>query len=272
MVSYYIEYFANGKKYVSSSKKNEHFEIVDCFTNGRLTASIKTKYCMEVKKFQVAFPYIYNQNQSIFINGYQSWTERREYRVNEKMSDFSRLKEMIVKSPFTAKSGMGRAGDVFFCQYPRKRGVFYGYSYGYVRQRETVDLFASLSERNGFTRVKFNVGQKQVIAEKDFDGVIFKGEKSLIDFVHLRGSYEDVFDKWFLLMNIKSRQTEQKSGYTTWYNYHRNINEHIVYRDLGALRILPEKMDIFQIDDGYQKCVGDWLNVDENKFPNGMKK
>lgn len=271
MFSYFIEYSADGKSYKTLSNKNRHFEIIDCFSNGRLTADIQTYTDIKIKKFQVIFPYEYKPNQVVFINGYQSWTESREYGINGKMSDFSLLKEMIVKSPFNAKSGMGRAGDVFFCKYPRKKGVFYGYSYGYVRQNECVDLFASLSEKNGYTRVKFDVNKSQVIAEKDFDGVVFNGKDRLIDFVHLNGSYEDVFDKWFSIMNIKSRLTEKKSGYTTWYNYYRNINENIVERDLKALNEISEKIDIFQIDDGYQKNVGDWLNTDNKKFPNGMK-
>ena len=29
--------------------------------------------------------------------------------------------------------------------------------------------------------------------------------------------------------------------------------------------------DIFQIDDGYQTAVGDWLSIDRNKFPDGIK-
>ncbi len=85
------------------------------------------------------------------------------------------MKEMIVKSSFNATSGMGRAGDAFFCDYPRKKGVFYGWSYGYVREKDKVDLFASLSERNGYTIVRFDVKKSRVIAEKDFDGVVFSG-------------------------------------------------------------------------------------------------
>ena len=33
----------------------------------------------------------------------------------------------------------------------------------------------------------------------------------------------------------------------------------------------PVKFDVFQIDDGFQTHVGDWLSVDQTKFPNGLK-
>lgn len=34
---------------------------------------------------------------------------------------------------------------------------------------------------------------------------------------------------------------------------------------------MKSDIDIFQIDDGYQSATGDWLTIDNKKFPNGMK-
>lgn len=34
---------------------------------------------------------------------------------------------------------------------------------------------------------------------------------------------------------------------------------------------MKSDIDIFQIDDGYQSATGDWLSIDNKKFPNGMK-
>ncbi|MBP5294235.1 MAG: alpha-galactosidase, partial [Lachnospiraceae bacterium] len=56
-------------------------------------------------------------------------------------------------------------------------------------------------------------------------------------------------------------------GYTSWYNYYQNINEKIILRDLNAL---DERFNLFQIDDGYETFVGDWLDVDAKKFPHGL--
>lgn len=49
------------------------------------------------------------------------------------------------------------------------------------------------------------------------------------------------------------------------------MTEKIVERDLNAISELDTKVDIFQIDDGYERTVGDWLEPDEKKFPKGMK-
>lgn len=272
MFSYSITYECNGEIFSSNKKETPHFRIKDSFSQGRFTADMITKNDIRIKEFKVIFPYYYKKDSVVFINGYQSWTDSREYFTSEKMSGFSKWKKWVLTKPINAHTGLCRSGDAFFCKYPKGRGEFFGYSYGYVRNDENIDLFASLSESSGYTIVRFDVKKSSVTAEKDFDGVLFSGDSRLIDFVHLNGGYDEVFDKWFEMMNIQCRQTEKKCGYTTWYNYYGNVDENIVKRDLKALSALPEKVDIFQIDDGYQRCIGEWLHHDEKKFPSGMKK
>lgn len=272
MFSYSITYECNGEIFSSNKKETPHFRIKDSFLQGRFTVDMITKNDIRIKEFKVIFPYYYKKDSVVFINGYQSWTDSREYFTGEKMSGFSRWKKWVLTKPVNAHTGLCRSGDAFFCKYPKGRGEFFGYSYGYVRNDENIDLFASLSESSGYTIVRFDVKKSSVTAEKDFDGVLFSGDSRLIDFVHLNGGYDEVFDKWFEMMNIQCRQTEKKCGYTTWYNYYGNVDENIVKRDLKALSALPEKVDIFQIDDGYQRCIGEWLHNDEKKFPSGMKK
>lgn len=272
MFSYSITYECNGEIFSSNKKETPHFRIKDSFLQGRFTADMITKNDIRIKEFKVIFPYYYKKDSVVFINGYQSWTDSREYFTSEKMSGFSRWKKWVLTKPVNAHTGLCRSGDAFFCKYPKGRGEFFGYSYGYVRNDENIDLFASLSESSGYTIVRFDAKKSSVTAEKDFDGVLFSGDSRLIDFVHLNGGYDEVFDKWFEMMNIQCRQTEKKCGYTTWYNYYGNVDENIVKRDLKALSALPEKVDIFQIDDGYQRCIGEWLHNDEKKFPSGMKK
>nr|MCR5787102.1 alpha-galactosidase [Acholeplasmatales bacterium] len=63
-------------------------------------------------------------------------------------------------------------------------------------------------------------------------------------------------------------KNEKIFGYTSWYNYYQNINEDIILRDLEGL---DNRFNLFQIDDGYETFVGDWLNIDSKKFPNGLK-
>ena len=70
------------------------------------------------------------------------------------------------------------------------------------------------------------------------------------------------------LADFPGKPVEKLFGYTSWYNYYQNINEEIILRDLNAL---DSRFNLFQIDDGYETFVGDWLDVDTAKFPNGLK-
>ena len=74
------------------------------------------------------------------------------------------------------------------------------------------------------------------------------------------------FDKYFEILNIKKPLAKRSFGYTTWYNYYRNINLDIVKNDLEALS-KHGGFEIFQLDDGYQNAVGDWYSIDKKKFP-----
>ena len=85
------------------------------------------------------------------------------------------------------------------------------------------------------------------------------------------GGYDEVFDRYFAKMNVKPLTDKKIKGYTSWYNYYQNINEKIILRDLDAISEKTDKVNTFQIDDGYQTAVGDWLSINKTKFPNGMK-
>jgi len=80
-----------------------------------------------------------------------------------------------------------------------------------------------------------------------------------------------VFDTYFEAMKITKPHAQPMTGWTSWYNYYQNINEDLMLKNLNALKDNHKHIDIFQIDDGYQMFVGDWLDIDYSKFPHGMK-
>jgi alpha-galactosidase len=69
-------------------------------------------------------------------------------------------------------------------------------------------------------------------------------------------------------------------GYESWYNHYTKIDDGIISRDLASIDandnlinayyIRRGKPTVFQIDDGWEKGIGEW-DVDEAKFPRGMK-
>lgn len=266
-----VNYTVKEKSFTCEGLNSSHFSIEKQDNGNRTAMYIDAKEPLTIQKFQIVYSYEFNKDNRIFVNGYQSWTDSREYFIDEKMNELSKFTEFYVKTPFVQKIGIGKSGDYFICKYPRKTGLFYGWSYGYVRTNGKIDLFGSLSERCGFTIIRFDVENQQVIIEKELEGVTFSGRMLVADYAHITDDYETAFDKYFDLMGVECTQKDKKCGYTTWYNYYGSITEDIVVRDLESLSKLDEKVDIFQIDDGYQKAIGDWLETKKEKFPNGMK-
>lgn len=239
--------------------------------NGVITGDIIPKEEIEITEFSISFKRPMGKDEKIFSNGYQSWTLSREYAPNDKIRDFLFAADKLMNSVFMAKSGVNRAGDAIFIETPHKRGIFTSSSYGYIRKGESVEIYGSLSERTGFTFLEFDGINGTITVKKDLAGVKFSEKRRVLDFAVIKDTYDAAFDKYFELMGVTCRQKERLCGYTTWYNYYGNITEDIVRRDLKALSDFGERVDIFQIDDGYQAAIGDWLITDKKKFPSGMK-
>lgn len=239
--------------------------------NGAAVLELEAQKPVTVKRLEVTLPYKFSDDCRIYVNGFQSWTDSREYMPQERMSELSAVLETAINSRAFAFTGLNRSGDGTFHKYPRKSGVFYGFSYGYVRNGERVELFASLSERTGYTIITFDTRRGCITIEKDLEGKEFSGRSEVMRFAVIAGEYDAVFDGYFKLLGIPAPKAERACGYTTWYNYYSNVTQDIVMRDLKSLKESGIKADFFQIDDGYQAATGDWLITDEKKFPGGMK-
>lgn len=251
--------------------KDERVKIQFENKNGIIRGDVIPEGETEFTEFSITFKRPMGKDERIFSNGYQSWTLSREYAPNDKIRDFLFAADKLMNSVFMAKSGVNRAGDAIFIKTPHKRGIFTSSSYGYIRKGETTEIYGSLSERTGFTFLEFDGINGTITVKKDLAGVKFSEKRRVLDFAIIKDTYDAAFDKYFELMGVTCRQKERLCGYTTWYNYYGNITEDIVKRDLKALSDFGERVDIFQIDDGYQAAIGDWLITDKKKFPSGMK-
>ncbi|HZR82224.1 MAG TPA: glycoside hydrolase family 36 protein [Candidatus Binatia bacterium] len=61
------------------------------------------------------------------------------------------------------------------------------------------------------------------------------------------------------------------TGWCSWYEYFTRVDEAAIERNLEAGARLRARLplDLFQIDDGYQAAIGDWLETNA-KFPRGL--
>jgi alpha-galactosidase len=62
-----------------------------------------------------------------------------------------------------------------------------------------------------------------------------------------------------------------QSGWCSWYHFFHDVTEDAFLRNLDALVAASDEIpiDLVQLDDGYQRAIGDWLETNE-KFPSGL--
>ncbi len=214
----------------------------------------------------IELKHAFSKDETIFMNGYQSWTDSREFFIDEKLHSISKL-----AYPLLDKYQFDKYGDTNFKKTSRRSGDFHGYTYAYLRRNDQYLLIGSLLELNGFTIINTNVKDDLIRIEKDCDGLVIDHRYDAFDLVFIEGDENQVFDTYFKAMDIDQPKAKPMTGWTSWYNYYQNISEKIILNNLEALYSANKKIDIVQVDDGYQTFIGDWLDVDVNKFPKGMK-
>jgi alpha-galactosidase len=287
-------YEIEGKNYADSALENSHYKInysikkvkaecrsecpktqqkndgKDGFEYSKIEFSVVPKAALSPLKFEISFKKDFYDGDAFYANGYQAWTTSREYRANDVETGVIKLAEIHPK----LKALAATSGDYLFTEYTNTPGVFHGYTYCYFKSSARIDLFGSLSEKNGFTIFKCNFQSGIFTIAKDIEGVKIDAdaEYKVFEIAEISGEYDEVFDKYFSLWNLNSKsKLEGLKGYTSWYNYFQKINESIILRDLEGLKRVKDKANIFQIDDGYETYVGDWLDENPKKFPNGME-
>ena len=240
-------------------------------TKDSIKGILTAKCDLDMKSFEIECEKDFEDDDLFFANGYQAWTTSREFSKEDK---FDGLIKAANITKFV-KHFAGLSGDYHFESYGEE-GKFHSYTYCYFREKgeREIKLYGSRSERNGFTIFAVDMKNDKFIIRKDVEGLHLKAgqEYEVFDIAIIEGDMDDVMDKYFFdFVGCKKPEIKHLSGYTSWYNYFQNISEEIIIRDLNGLDRASEEVNIFQVDDGYQQAVGDWLLTDEKKFPKGMK-
>lgn len=201
-----------------------------------------------------------------FFNGYQGWTSSPEYAPGDRARQLGPLARRLL-----AGYALDRYGDAHFLPPLRGRGRFRGFSYCYFRRGQRYLLLASLDERPGYTIFSYDAGKGVLTLTRDCAGVVHEGgEFAAFDLYCAAGTEEQVFDGWFAALGCRPRTPGRLAGYSSWYNRYQAISQETVLSDLAGCAGVLRQGDLFQIDDGWEPAVGDWLTPDPAKFPDGL--
>ncbi|MCB9033768.1 MAG: alpha-galactosidase [Chitinophagales bacterium] len=221
---------------------------------------LQTKNILALNTFEINTIIDYSESKGCMINGFQSWTNSKVYYTDEKIKPANKL----------VKGVAFNYGDYSFYDYPQKNGVLHSYSYSYIKyDKRKIELLASLDESIGYTIFEHHTNENICKIKKDISGKIIENSCTLLHFIRIDDFEELAFEKLFAENNYRPKVVPA-IGWTSWYYYYTKISEVIILQSLESFKKNNININIFQIDDGYQQAVGDWLNINK-KFPNGMQ-
>ena len=253
-MSMLIRYLLNGLE-KEANKSNEDLTIIEQNANNQLKISVLALKPLKLLTAKMDSSYQVKKDDLMFLNGYQSWTDTHLADLKYKEIDIRRIPKFIMN-----KYGLDQYGDNHIYDYNKNYvhgfDIFYTQNYFvYNRNYDNAYLIISVDRRDGKISFISDVNNKEL--QKNAEFMIFD--------MAIYNSYQEGEKAFYAEFNNKSKKI---FGYTSWYNYYQNINEEIILRDLS---FLDKRFDLFQIDDGYETFVGDWMDIDPNKFPNGLK-
>ena len=238
-----------------TSCSDENIIIKETREGARVRITVTALKQMRLYEATVRMPRVFDRADRIMANGYQSWTETREFNLNEHLNDLSRVPAAI-ENRFHFKA----YGSQYF--WPMDPSFHLGFDYSYITGENPL-FIGSFNHKNAYLLIQFAERENMIFLHSDVSHKLIPEGESFTIFDYMAA--EDGADYF----NAYTPRTQKKLfGYTSWYNHYQDINEELI---LKALEETDDRFDLFQIDDGYETFIGDWLDIDKVKFPNGLK-
>ena len=139
-----IRYLVDGKpRRVNDT--NEDIEVFEQRKDNRHTVKIKAKKDLVLADATEVIPFAVNFKDLYFLNGYQSWTDTKEFKLAKRLRNVKKSPHLVVKM-----FGLDKYGDATFYDYsirPRAEAQLRGYNhlqaqppYYYKKHSPKVDL------------------------------------------------------------------------------------------------------------------------------------
>ncbi len=208
---------------------------------------------------------------SIFRHGWQSWSASRPYRLIERdprpLFRFLREMEENVANPS-----------------PNRYGVFTSEQAILVRNTSSGQslLLGFLTGARAFGDIRLEIDPKSrlvrtLCATCRYDGMLVAPRQTVETetlWLRFAGKGKDSLGEWAKRSGREMQArvpAEKPVGWCSWYYYYTKISEATLLDNLRVLAPLREELGLhfFQLDDGYQAAIGDWLKLNE-KFPSGL--
>lgn len=225
----------------------------------RLAVYLSVSPARALHALHIELPVAVGSDDRIFLNGYQSWTESRLYRPDE------RIKPLRGPLPHLVNT----TGDYTLFKQPAEPGRLHAWSFTALqRAGGGTQFWMDAAPATGYTRFEWDCAAGRLRIVKDVGGLRAEGDFLLLEVDCWEEAGTEVSAP--RLPGHTPRPVKAPAtGWTSWYNYYTKIDQSIILDNLRAFAFREVPIDFFQIDDGWQPAVGDWLEANA-KFPLGM--
>ncbi len=192
--------------------------------------------------------------ERIFCNGYNDWTGSRNYRSDERPGSIITPARWLLQymSDIPIIEKRLRTG----------RGALRSHELTVLHNKRNVLFLGSLSDRNAFTCFEFE--DRTIYMHRDVEGWKPGPDECLLDLYIEEAEESDLntlYQRFFDQKNLPALRAEPATGYTSWYYHYNRISPDDLYAVIDRSAHTGAPIDIIQIDDGFQRRVGDWLDL-----------
>ena len=165
-------------KIKSTSSDNE--DIIFSINNegAHMHACVQAKKDITLIAAKNVLPFFVNFKDVYFLNGYQSWTDTKEFKLSKRLRNVKKSPHLIV-----AKFGMKMYGDSTFYRYSIRRS--HGYDVFYSKGRHECFLY-NMNYKNAYLLIELIKGKKNLYLTSMLDDISLKAGESI-----------DIFDYYF---------------------------------------------------------------------------
>ena len=139
-------------------------------------------------------------------------------------------------------------------------------------------LLGFVTAKDQLTEVRLHPETAEITARCHLDKVrLGPGEPARSEVLTVQAGPDPValLEEWAdaLGQEMEARLTgDPPTGWCSWYYYYGENTADDVLDNVGAIARHDLPLEVILLDDGYQAAIGDWLAVDQVKFPQGMEK
>ena len=215
---------------------------------------------LELDHLVIAFPADVRTGDLAWLNGYQSWSQSEVRPLEARKAPLNRLGRV---------AHLHRMGDEAIAAAHRDRRAECSHEVLAIQRDGRARLWGSRLGHEAFTILE--VAPDGLRAVVDVAGwTIAPGASIRIAWIEARtgDSAPELLRTWAGSWT-SPRPAPSVTGWTSWYRYYGDIDAERLAGEIDALSASDIRFDVFQIDDGFQSHVGDWLEFAPG-FPDGV--